>query len=60
MRPDIKGRPDGWRAENELDHFMVCPGCGKIFDMRDLGQALEHMHRDPAERLEENDKPKLS
>jgi hypothetical protein len=23
---------------------MKCPGCGQWFDMRDLGQVLEHVH----------------
>lgn len=31
-------------AQTEADHFMKCPGCGQWFDMRDLGQALSHMH----------------
>jgi hypothetical protein len=24
------------------EHALVCPTCGKIIDMRDLGQALAH------------------
>ena len=44
-RPDIKpgdiiGKPAGWTPESDLDHFMVCPGCGAIIDMRDFGMAL--------------------
>jgi hypothetical protein len=31
-------------AQTEADHFMKCPGCGQSFDMRDLGQVLEHVH----------------
>jgi hypothetical protein len=31
-------------ARSEADHFMQCPGCGQWFDMRDLGQVLEHVH----------------
>jgi hypothetical protein len=23
---------------------MKCPACGRWFDMRDLGQVLEHVH----------------
>jgi hypothetical protein len=46
-RPDIKsgdiiGKPSGWTPENDLDHFMVCPGCGAVIDMRDLGIAFQH------------------
>ena len=29
----------------EAEHFMACPNCGAILDMRDLGQALEHETR---------------
>lgn len=28
----------------EKQHFMICPECGKEFDMRDLSQVAEHMH----------------
>lgn len=44
MRDDhkITGQPDGWIPETEADHFCVCPGCGALIDMRDLGMALEH------------------
>jgi hypothetical protein len=31
-------------AETEADHFMQCPGCGQRFDMRDLGEVIEHVH----------------
>ena len=31
-------------AQTESDHFMKCPGCGEWFDMRDLGEVIEHMH----------------
>jgi hypothetical protein len=33
--------PDG---VTEADRFGNCPGCGQWFDMRDLGQVLEHVH----------------
>jgi hypothetical protein len=26
---------------------MKCPACRQVFDMRDLGQALEHWHDGP-------------
>ena len=46
-RPDIKpgdiiGKPADWTPESDLDHFIVCPGCGAIIDMRDLGMAFQH------------------
>lgn len=31
-------------AKTEADHHMRCPGCGKWFDMRDLGQVMDHIH----------------
>ena len=31
-------------AQTESDHFMKCPGCGEWFDMRDLGEVIEHVH----------------
>jgi hypothetical protein len=39
---DNIGKPAGWTPESDLDHFMVCPGCGAVIDMRDLGMALQH------------------
>jgi hypothetical protein len=35
--------PDGI-AQTEADHLMKCPGCGGWFDMRDLGEVVEHVH----------------
>jgi len=32
--------PDGV-AETEADHFMKCPGCGQLFDMRDMSEVME-------------------
>ena len=40
----ILGTDADGAAETEADHFMKCPGCGQWFDMRDLGQALAHVH----------------
>ena len=31
-------------AKHDADHFMKCPGRGQWFDMRDLGQVIEHVH----------------
>ena len=35
------GKP-GVPADGGADHFERCPFCGQVFDMRDLGQVLEH------------------
>lgn len=43
-------------ARTEADHFMVCPGCGKRFDMRDLERVAEHIHDGDFE-IGEEDKP---
>ena len=45
--PRIIGRPDGWVPERESDHFMLCPVCGRMLDMRRLDQALAHWHEGP-------------
>jgi hypothetical protein len=39
-------RNAGVDAENRSRslHEMKCPGCGQWFDMRDLKQALAHLH----------------
>jgi uncharacterized C2H2 Zn-finger protein len=41
-----RGRHIGKRldkpAASEAEHFMACPNCGAMLDMRDLGQVLEH------------------
>ena len=39
-------------AQSEADHHMKCPGCGLAFDMRDLGQALAHVHDGEIEIIE--------
>ena len=31
-------------ARTEADHFMLCPCCGRWFDMRELDQVAEHIH----------------
>ena len=41
MKP---GRPDDWEPAGELEHYLRCPECGELFDMRDLRQVLEHLH----------------
>jgi hypothetical protein len=43
------GCPSGWTPAGEQDHILECPVCGQTFDMRDLGQALDHWHDGPAD-----------
>jgi len=43
-------------AETEADHFMECPACGQRFDMRDIGQVIEHAR---GQEIEELDAPPL-
>ena len=45
-REFIGERADG-EPEDEADHFMACPMCGKWFDCRDLGDALAHVGPPP-------------
>jgi len=42
-RGEFIGKPKDWEPKSEADHFMQCPACGGWFDMRDLGQALQHV-----------------
>jgi hypothetical protein len=46
---DFIACPSGWAPAGEHDHFPECPVCGQTFDMRDLGQALDHWHDGPAD-----------
>lgn len=40
-----EGKPTGsWHPEREADHYIRCTICGEMFDMRDLGQVLDHLH----------------
>ena len=41
-RGKIVGKPLGWKAEDEADHFIKCPGCGGWIDCRDLDSVLDH------------------
>ncbi|MEY9884959.1 hypothetical protein [Bradyrhizobium sp. USDA 329] len=38
------GKPHGWHPRSEGDHFIRCPACGKMLDMRDLSNVIEHLH----------------
>ncbi|WP_271604939.1 hypothetical protein [Bradyrhizobium sp. CCBAU 11434] len=39
-----EGKPVGWRSQSEMDHYIRCPQCGALVDMRDLGEVLNHLH----------------
>jgi hypothetical protein len=39
-------------ARTEADHHMKCPGCGEWFDMRELGEVIEHVHDAEIEIIE--------
>jgi hypothetical protein len=39
-----EGKRQGPAPQNETDHFITCTICGETFDMRDLGQVLDHLH----------------
>lgn len=39
-----KRKPQGWRPQSENDHFIRCPICGKMLDMRDLSEVIDHLH----------------
>jgi hypothetical protein len=39
-----EGKPEGPAPESERDHFIRCTICGKMLDMRDLGDVLDHLH----------------
>lgn len=45
----FKFRNEGWQAQSEDEHFMICPTCGERFDCRDLGEVFEHQHGEPVE-----------
>lgn len=36
------GKRVGGEPADESEHFMKCETCGGFFDMRDLGNVLEH------------------
>jgi hypothetical protein len=40
----MKPGNDAGIARTDANHHMKCPACGRWFDMRDLGQVLEHIH----------------
>jgi hypothetical protein len=55
--PPRTGRDVDNRAPTHAEHHMKCPGCGRGFDMCDLGEVVEHIH-DAGEI--ETEKPRLS
>ncbi|MCK1288589.1 hypothetical protein IVB41_32285 [Bradyrhizobium sp. 44] len=39
-----EGKPEGPPPQSEREHFIRCTICGKMLDMRDLGDVLKHLH----------------
>ncbi|MCK1284347.1 hypothetical protein IVB41_10505 [Bradyrhizobium sp. 44] len=39
-----EGKPAGPTSQSECEHFIRCPVCGKMLDMRELGDVLDHLH----------------
>lgn len=39
-----EGKRLGTQPRNDLEHFIRCPICGKMLDMRDLGDVMDHLH----------------
>jgi uncharacterized C2H2 Zn-finger protein len=42
-------KPIGWTPKHEREHFVRCPGCGTLVDMRDLAEAVNHLHGEEIE-----------
>jgi len=38
----LDGEVVGTKPATEAEHSLRCPDCGGYFDMRDLGQVMEH------------------
>jgi transcription initiation factor IIE alpha subunit len=38
------GRTQGTEQLHEHDHYIRCPICGELLDMRDLGEVIDHLH----------------
>ncbi|WP_167767754.1 hypothetical protein [Bradyrhizobium frederickii] len=38
------GKPLSRSTREEGEHFIRCPVCGKMLEMRDLGEVLDHLH----------------
>jgi len=41
-RKKIIGERLGGEPQDEREHFIKCPACGRWLDMRDLGEVLAH------------------
>ena len=41
-RKKIIGERLGGEPQDEREHFIQCPACGRWLDMRDLGEVLDH------------------
>jgi hypothetical protein len=51
----IVGRDADSENVTELEHFGHCCVCGQVFDMRELGQVMQHWHDGP--EMAETKKP---
>jgi len=38
----IIGERLGGEPQDEREHFIKCPACGRWLDMRDVGEVLDH------------------
>lgn len=47
-----QGQPKGWKPKTELEHFMECPVCHEVFDMRDPDNIAKHLHGGKVEMVE--------
>lgn len=52
MDKPSQGQPKGWTPKTELENFMECPVCGKMFDCRQLDQVMNHLHGGKVEMVE--------
>ena len=42
---DIRGERVGGEPEDEIEHFITCPTCAELIDMRNLAQVFDHEER---------------
>jgi hypothetical protein len=50
--PRNTGRDVDDPYQPEIEHLGICPICGALVDMRDLGQVLAHVHDTEIELIE--------
>jgi len=51
-RREMPGKVIGSEPRTALKHSVICPVCRKMFDVRDVAQAFEHMHGERPELLD--------